>query len=66
MSVGQSVLLVTQTTFHFLTKGVHAWHNDCLWCVDDIQRFQIMDMTSESYILKICLTAGNNNSSFIF
>ena len=20
--------------FHFLTKGGHIWHNNCLWCVD--------------------------------
>ena len=30
------VLLVTQLLIHlYLTYGVHIWHNDCLWCVDD-------------------------------
>ena len=40
LSVGQSVLLVTQANFHFLTEGVHAWHNDCLWYVDDKEGFR--------------------------
>ena len=29
----KSALRRTQT--FFLTEGVHTWHNDCLWCVDD-------------------------------
>ena len=23
----------TNSSFMFLTKGVHSWHNGCLWCV---------------------------------
>ena len=23
-----------QLLLHILTKGVHIWHNVCLWCVD--------------------------------
>ena len=23
-----------ESFFHFLSGGVHNWHNGCLWCVD--------------------------------
>ena len=33
------LLLVTQTPLTFFDGGVHIWHNDCLWYVDDNEGF---------------------------
>ena len=54
--------------FHVVTKGVHIWHNDCLWFVDlnIYLRSSIRLWSQRSNIFYICLTTLYANSTFIF
>ena len=56
-------------SYNFLMEGVHIWHNDCLWSVDNNEGFRspIIHWSEKlrSNILKICLAAHNTNPSFV-
>ena len=50
--------LLRELLLHFLTKGVHTYHNYCLWCVNYKVRYISPLWPWSQRLIRICLTVA--------